>query len=218
MVIEAGTELTLKAGGSFIKLDPGGITVSGPMAKINAGGAPGKGSGIAILLPVIPLPADMDRAGNLLDRVQAGTLPTQESIEPREYLFNIQLKDVPGDEGFPLAHTPWRILGDDDKVLLQGETDEQGRALLDDNQQKLLSSAYSKAPKSLWLAYPGQCVSLRLHLEKQGWDAEQHALGALDFRDCVTRNQASNTLIEHERSKQDSLCEGDLYTHLQSKE
>ena len=37
MVIEAGVELTLKAGGSFIKLDPGGITVSGPLARINAG-------------------------------------------------------------------------------------------------------------------------------------------------------------------------------------
>jgi type VI secretion system secreted protein VgrG len=55
-------------------------------------------------------------------------------------------------------------------------------------------------------------------LEKQGWDAEQHALGALDFRECVTRNQASNTLLQHERSKQDSLCSTDLYTHLQSKE
>jgi type VI secretion system secreted protein VgrG len=219
MVIEAGTELTLKAGGSFIKLDPGGITLSGPLAKINAGGAPGKGSGIAILMPIIPLPADMDRAGKLLDRAQPGTLPTPDAIEPREYLFNIQLQDVPGDEGFPLAHTPWRILeGDDDKVLLEGETDEQGHVLLDDKQQKTLSTAYCKAPRSLWLAYPGQCIALRLHLEIQGWDAEQHALGALDFRDCVSRSQESNALLQHERSKQDSLCSADLYTHLQSKE
>jgi type VI secretion system secreted protein VgrG len=219
MVIEAGIELTIKAGGSFIKLDPGGITLVGPMVKINAGGAPGKGSGIAILMPVIPLPADADKAGVLLDRAEPGVLTIPEAIEPREYLFNIQLQDVPGDEGFPLAHTPWRILeGNDNTILLEGETDEQGQVLLDEKQQKALSTAYCKAPKSLWLAYPGQYIALRLHLEKQGWDANQHALAALDFRDCITRNQVSNTLLQHERSKQDTLCSTDLYTHLQSKE
>jgi type VI secretion system secreted protein VgrG len=67
MLIEAGTELTLKAGGSFIKLDPGGITLSGPLAKINAGGSPGAGSGIAITPPVLPDAADSDKAGSLLD-------------------------------------------------------------------------------------------------------------------------------------------------------
>jgi len=219
MVIEAGIELTLKAGGSFIKLDPGGISLSGPLARINAGGAPGKGSGITILMPLIPLPADMDKAGALLNRSKPGVLPVTDAMEPHEYLFNIRLQDVPGDEGFPLAHTPWRILeGNDDKVLLEGETDEQGHVLLDDKQQQILSTAYCKAPKSLWLAYPGQCVALRLHLEREGWDAEQHALAALDFRGCITPNQMSNSLLQHERGKQDSLCSTDLYTHLQSKE
>ncbi|WP_312905056.1 type VI secretion system tip protein TssI/VgrG [Stutzerimonas nitrititolerans] len=219
MVIEAGIELTLKAGGSFIKLDPGGISLSGPLARINAGGAPGKGSGITILMPLIPLPADMDKAGALLNRSKPGVLPATDAMEPHEYLFNIRLQDIPGDEGFPLAHTPWRILeGNDDKVLLGGETDEQGHVLLDDKQQQILSTAYCKAPKSLWLAYPGQCVALRLHLEREGWDAEQHALAALDFRGCITPNQMSNSLLQHERGKQDSLCSTDLYTHLQSKE
>ncbi|MGE4408864.1 type VI secretion system tip protein TssI/VgrG [Pseudomonas sp.] len=68
MVIEAGVELTLKAGGSFIKLDPGGITVSGPLARINAGGAPGKGSGVKIKPPVLPGVADSDKAGSLLEQ------------------------------------------------------------------------------------------------------------------------------------------------------
>ena len=68
MVIEAGIELTLKAGGSFIKLDPGGITISGPLARINAGGSPGKGSGIGIKPPVLPGAADSDKAGSLLEQ------------------------------------------------------------------------------------------------------------------------------------------------------
>ena len=73
-VIEAGVELTLKAGGSFIKLDPGGITLSGPMAKINAGGAAGKGSGIKIKPPVLPGAADSDKAGDVLEQAQGNEL------------------------------------------------------------------------------------------------------------------------------------------------
>ncbi len=72
MVIEAGVELTLKAGGSFIKLDPGGITVSGPLARINAGGAPGKGSGIKIKPPVLPGVADSGKVGSLLEQALPG--------------------------------------------------------------------------------------------------------------------------------------------------
>jgi len=72
MVIEAGIELTLKAGGSFVKLDPGGITISGPLARINAGGAPGRGSGIGIKSPLPPGIADSDRAGEVLEQARPG--------------------------------------------------------------------------------------------------------------------------------------------------
>ena len=218
MVIEAGIELTLKAGGSFIKLDPGGITVSGPLARINTGGAPGKGSGIKIKPPVLPGMADRDKAGSLLEQVLGG-LSKSASVEAREYRFNIRLQDVPGDEGFPLAHTPWGIgLGEDDNVLLQGETDADGRVLLDDTQQKQLAKAYSQAPGSLWLSYPGQRIALRVHLERQGWDSERYALGAMDFSSCLSRNTTGNALLDIERGQQDSQCTSDLYTHLQSKE
>ena len=74
MIIEAGVELTLKAGGSFIKLDPGGITLSGPLAKINAGGSPGKGSGIKIKPPVLPGATDSDKAGDVLEQAQGNEL------------------------------------------------------------------------------------------------------------------------------------------------
>ncbi len=72
MVIEAGIELTLKAGGSFIKLDPGGMTLSGPLARINAGGAPAKGSGLAIKSPLLPGMADSDEAGQVLEQARPG--------------------------------------------------------------------------------------------------------------------------------------------------
>jgi type VI secretion system secreted protein VgrG len=63
VVIDAGMELTASGGGSFLKLDPSGITLSGASIKINSGGGPGKGTGIAILPPVIPGAADADKAG-----------------------------------------------------------------------------------------------------------------------------------------------------------
>lgn len=39
LVIQAGIELTLKAGAGIVKLDPSGVTIKGPMVKINTGGA-----------------------------------------------------------------------------------------------------------------------------------------------------------------------------------
>ncbi|TXH41977.1 MAG: type VI secretion system tip protein VgrG [Burkholderiaceae bacterium] len=45
VVIEAGTSLTIKVGGSFVRLEPSGVTISGPMVKINSGGSAGSGSG-----------------------------------------------------------------------------------------------------------------------------------------------------------------------------
>ncbi len=38
-IFHAGIELTLQTGGSFIKLDPGGITLSGPVVTMNQGGS-----------------------------------------------------------------------------------------------------------------------------------------------------------------------------------
>ncbi len=88
MVIEASIELTLKAGGSFIKLDPGGITVSGPQARINAGGAPGKGSGIKIKSPVLPGMADSDKAGSLLEQAMPGEAESLLSKRKRSLNFS----------------------------------------------------------------------------------------------------------------------------------
>ncbi|HWV10345.1 MAG TPA: type VI secretion system tip protein VgrG [Pseudomonas sp.] len=73
VVIDAGMELTANGGGSFLKLDPSGVTLSGATIKMNSGGGAGSGSGLKILLPVIPGMADSDRAGNLLERATAGT-------------------------------------------------------------------------------------------------------------------------------------------------
>ncbi|RMH85382.1 type VI secretion system tip protein VgrG [Pseudomonas sp. AOB-7] len=67
LVIDAGMELTAAGGGSFLKLDPSGVTLSGATIKMNSGGGSGKGSGAKPILPGPVKPADADRAGMSLE-------------------------------------------------------------------------------------------------------------------------------------------------------
>src|SRR5690554_1594098 len=101
VVIDAGMELTAKGGGSFFKLDPSGVTLNGPIIRINAGGAAGQGSGLAIRLPERPGEAGAGQHGALNDPAQANpALPYQAAVsEPREMRFDIRLKDKPGEDG-----------------------------------------------------------------------------------------------------------------------
>ncbi|AZD30827.1 type VI secretion system Vgr family protein [Pseudomonas chlororaphis] len=98
MVLEAGAELTLKAGGSFIKLDAGGVTVVGPQVRINSGGAPGQGTENAALLPIIPLPADRDNAGELPE--PAVSQPAPDVIHKLSAIVS-PLPGLPGYEDEP---------------------------------------------------------------------------------------------------------------------
>ncbi|MDA7086918.1 type VI secretion system tip protein VgrG [Pseudomonas sp. SA3-5] len=75
VVIDAGMELTAVGDGSFLKLDPGGVTLSGATIKINSGGGPGAGSGIAIKPPIIPNAADQDSAGELTQQALLNSVP-----------------------------------------------------------------------------------------------------------------------------------------------
>jgi type VI secretion system secreted protein VgrG len=54
VVIEAGMQLTLKAGSGFITIGMDGVSISGPMVKINSGGAAGSGSGASPGSPTAP--------------------------------------------------------------------------------------------------------------------------------------------------------------------
>ena len=54
VVIEAGMQVTIKAGPSFITLGPDGVSIQGPMVKLNSGGAPGQGGGAMPAPPAEP--------------------------------------------------------------------------------------------------------------------------------------------------------------------
>ncbi|WP_165680421.1 type VI secretion system Vgr family protein, partial [Metapseudomonas otitidis] len=122
LVIEAGMELTLQAGGSFIKLDPGGVTVSGPLAKLNAGGAPGKGSGNHNMLPITPLPADSARPGKATQR--AVSEPAPDVI----HKLSVQVSPVPGQPGY--ADEPYTLYADGAQIK-QGLTGPGGQVVFE---------------------------------------------------------------------------------------
>ncbi|MFG9943886.1 hypothetical protein ACG3RN_25805 [Pseudomonas aeruginosa] len=117
-----------------------------------------------------------------------------------------------------MIHTPWRNRSRvrDHNLVLEGESDEKGRLVLDDTQQRQLSNACERAWRCL-ARYPGQRIGIRPHREREGWDATRHALGALDFHDTLG-GQRAPTPLEHQRGKLDSCCEGDLYSHLLAKD
>jgi type VI secretion system secreted protein VgrG len=54
VVIEAGMTMTLKAGAGSVVIGPDGVSVTGPMVKINSGGSPGSGSGASPVKPTDP--------------------------------------------------------------------------------------------------------------------------------------------------------------------
>ncbi|MWV10775.1 type VI secretion system tip protein VgrG [Pseudomonas sp. R-28-1W-6] len=122
IVLEAGSELTLKAGGSFVKLDAGGITLSGATVKINSGGSPGAGSGNTSMLPMIPLPAAADKAGQLLK--QALSQPAPDVI----HKLSLLISPLPGHRGY--KDEPYTLYADG-RQIQEGLTGKDGLLVFD---------------------------------------------------------------------------------------
>lgn len=58
VIIEAGTQLSLKVGGSFIDIGPAGVAIVGPQVKVNSGGSAGSGGGCSPVAPAAPAAPD----------------------------------------------------------------------------------------------------------------------------------------------------------------
>lgn len=54
VTIEAGSEISVIGGGSFVKVDPSGVSLGGPMVNLNSGGGAGSGSGVSAKSPTLP--------------------------------------------------------------------------------------------------------------------------------------------------------------------
>jgi Rhs element Vgr protein len=64
-IYHAGAELVLQAGGSFIKLDPGGITLSGSVVTLNQGGGAFTAGSETAVLPHRPAGVHSSGSGNI---------------------------------------------------------------------------------------------------------------------------------------------------------
>ena len=51
LVLESGTQITLKVGGNFIDINPGGVFIKGTTVMVNSGGSAGSGSGASPKVP-----------------------------------------------------------------------------------------------------------------------------------------------------------------------
>ncbi|MEH6389657.1 MAG: type VI secretion system tip protein TssI/VgrG, partial [Pseudomonas profundi] len=94
IVLEARSEITFKVGGSFVKLDPSGVTLVGPSVKLNSGGSAGKGSGAAPLLPEKPEGGEFAAAG---DRTHGTASNPEVSLDSKEPGPHQLIIDVWGD-------------------------------------------------------------------------------------------------------------------------
>ena len=198
LLIEADLELTLSVGGSFIKLDPGGVTVVGEQILFNSGGSPGVVSGLALQTPTLPVAPPSADTGAPPAPAQANVRSPSEERPSKERFFDIALADVPGDEGFPLRQTAWQIVQETGQPpLLEGVTDQDGRVQIDEPQRLELSAACARG-EPLWLCYAGQRVPIAVHeapaaaTTQAQAQTERLSQAAQDFHDSPRQRPLDN--------------------------
>ena len=162
------------ADGANITIEGGNITVQCPgKIAVHAGKKSFTG------------PVNMDYA---LPKLPRSALPQ------RAMQFKMRLMDTPGPNGHPLGNTPWKIaireqpeglqLIDDENLLAEGVTDDDGHVRMTPDDEKKLAEAYAVHPDHTWLVYPGQVINIHVQVESETWDEKQkllHALNAADF-------------------------------------
>ncbi len=99
VVLDAGIELTIKAGGAFIKLSPGGVQIQGATINLNGGGSAGSASAASPLAPVQAVEVQSETSGKKVVIKQADTPPSiaeldfgdncETSINRRVHLRNL---------------------------------------------------------------------------------------------------------------------------------
>ncbi|MFH1746449.1 MAG: type VI secretion system tip protein TssI/VgrG [Planctomycetota bacterium] len=138
IVIEAGSAITLKVGGNFVKIDSSGVTILGTQVKINSGGSSGSGSAIALKEPEAPIDARSTEPGQ--DTTYQAEPTEPEPLEPEEGEFTpveipereetvtswVEIEMV-DDAGQPWPNEYYEATLPDGKIR-KGRLDKEGRA------------------------------------------------------------------------------------------
>ena len=93
VLIEAGTQLSIKAGSSFVDLGPAGVSISGTLVKINSGGAAGSGAGCKPDAPKEPIEAATGEPGQVSEAPKPPKPPTPVKFSPQAVTLQQAAKD-----------------------------------------------------------------------------------------------------------------------------
>ena len=131
VVIEGMAQLSLKVGGSFVDINPGGVFITGPMVMLNSGGAAGSGVAVPTVAPTAPQDpdeADNDKPGSKmkLEKQSAERKKNKPSKEDPKKKSWIKLKMV-DEEGKPVPGEAYRIKTSDGKIRT-GSLNHRGEA------------------------------------------------------------------------------------------
>jgi type VI secretion system secreted protein VgrG len=170
VVIEGATELTIKVGGNFIDINPGGIFIKGTMVMINSGGAAGSGSPGSIVSPITPaeaLEAVKADPGALTTAVAADTVgpasmalaalaprvtsPTHnpDSPENQDKTHWVEIKLV-DEDGNPVPGETYQITLPDGSTIADGTLDEKGFARVDHIDPGTCKVTFPNLDKDAW--------------------------------------------------------------------
>lgn len=165
VVIEGATELTMKVGGNFIDINPGGIFITGTMVMINSGGAAGSGNAGSAVSPLGPaaaleaVTADPGALGTLaaqtigpasmaLDRIKAPTHdPNAPENKDKTHWIEIKLVD---EQGKPVPGEPYRITLPDGSTIADGTLDEKGFARVENIDPGTCKVTFPNRDKTAW--------------------------------------------------------------------
>jgi type VI secretion system secreted protein VgrG len=143
VVIEGTGGITLKVGGNFITINPGGIFIQGTMVMINSGGAALSASPVPLVPPLKPAvadPADDDKPGSKIKLEKRSAARKERTFKPlpasgtgdgdddqqkeKKSFIKIVLKDEAGN---PVPGERYKITLPDGSVA-SGSLDENGQA------------------------------------------------------------------------------------------
>lgn len=166
LILEAGTQISLKVGSSFIDINPGGVFIQGTMVMINSGGGPGSGPGASIVPPKEAKLAEIaDNAipGSLATsyKSQRAALPPviaaaanapwhdPKAEENKDKKSWIEIVLVDQDDK-PVPGEAYRVTLPDGSTLAEGTLDEKGFARVDSIDPGSCQVTFPNIDKSTW--------------------------------------------------------------------
>ena len=168
VVIEAGAQITLKVGGSFITISPAGINIQGPMTMINSGGSAGSGSAASLVPPTAVIaadPADSAQHGGESqysplgekrpkappnDAAGGGARHDADAEENRDkkHFIEVELLD---DDGKPVPGEAVCVTLPDGSTASSGVTNEKGLYRVDNIDPGSCKISFPNLDKDAWM-------------------------------------------------------------------